>query len=332
MKKAFKIIGIILLALVGIYFVGPRPTYPAPTLDTIKPAFDLSNVEAFVKNREAQVALRPDNEARVIYADSVRQTEYSVVYLHGFSATQEEGNPLHRNFAKRYGCNLYLSRMPKHGETNPDAFEQMTPTLFMDGAKEAIAIGKVLGKKVILIGCSTGATAALFLAKNDPDIAALMLYSPNIDIANPAADLLTGPWGQEIAEVVSGGKYHVWTGDPGVEDYWSTSYRIEGLSAVQALVEETMKPEVFKAVTQPVFMGYYYKDEEHQDEVVSVAAMHPFFEQLGTPAHLKRKVAFPNAAAHVICGRLATKDLATVEAESYKYAEEVLGLKVNGKW
>jgi pimeloyl-ACP methyl ester carboxylesterase len=327
MKKGLKIFGISLLALGGVYLAGPRPTFPAPSFEQIKPAFQLSDVEQYVKNKEAQVALRPDNEARIVWADSTRQTEYSVVYLHGFSATQEEGNPLHRDFAARYGCNLYLSRLPMHGETNPDAFEKMSPAALIDGAKEAIAIGKVLGKKVIIIGCSTGGTLGVLLAKNDPDITALMLYSPNIDIADPAANLLTMPWGQQIAEAVSGGKYHKWQGEPGVDQYWSTSYRIEGLSAVQSLVETTMTPENFKAVTQPVFMGYYYKDEEHQDAVVSVAAMHPFFDQISTPANLKRKVAFPNADHHVVCGRLVSKDIAGVEAESYKYAEEVLGLK-----
>ncbi len=322
-----KFIRYILFSLAGlaiVYAVGPVPTYPVPDAQTTQIALTVQNVEAYVKEQESKVSLKPDNEARIIWADSVRQTEYAVVYLHGFSACQEEGNPLHREFAARYGFNLYLSRLPMHGETNPDAFKDMTPQALINGAKEAIAIGKILGKKIILMGCSTGGTLAVYLAQNDPDIAALLLYSPNIDIANPASELLTAPWGQQIARVVSGGMYHNWQANDAQKEYWQTSYRIEGLSAVKALVEKTMVPEVFARVKQPVFMGYYYKDEKHQDDVVSVQAMHTFFDQLGTPAHLKRKVSFPEAGAHVICGRLFSKDVESVKKETFAFADELL--------
>ena len=41
--------------------------------------------------------------------DSLKEkTEYAVVYLHGFSASQEEGDPVHYDFAKKFGCNLFL--------------------------------------------------------------------------------------------------------------------------------------------------------------------------------------------------------------------------------
>lgn len=37
--------------------------------------------------------LRPDNEARVVWADSIRRTP-CVVFLHGFSASRREGDPV----------------------------------------------------------------------------------------------------------------------------------------------------------------------------------------------------------------------------------------------
>jgi pimeloyl-ACP methyl ester carboxylesterase len=327
MKKFFRILGILLLVLGVVYAIGPRPKFEKtqPSIATF--AVPLGQLDSYVAAKEQLAKLKPDNQARIVWADSVRQTEYALVYLHGFSATQEEGNPLHRDMAKRYGANLYLARMPMHGEVNPDAFEHMSPKALIEGAQEAIAIGKVLGKKVIVIGCSTGGTLGLYLAQNDPNIHALMLYSPNIDIADPASELLTAPWGQQLAKAVSGGMYHKWEADTAQQAYWSTSYRIEGLAAVKALVETTMVPATFAAVKQPVFMGYYFKDADHQDPVVSVDAMHTCFDQLGTPANQKRKVAFPDVAAHVICGRLFSKDIPSVEAQSYAWAEEILGLK-----
>jgi hypothetical protein len=79
-----------------------------------------------------------------------------------------------------------------------------------------------------------------------------------------------------------------------------------------------MTKEVFEKVKIPVFLGYYYKDEEHQDNVVSVDAMKEMFEQLGTPASLKKSEAFPNSGNHVITsnllGKLTDAPIASSEA------------------
>jgi hypothetical protein len=77
----------------------------------------LRGLEQYVKQNESLHQLKPDNEARIVWAnDSIPQlTNYSIVYLHGFSASQKEGDPVHRNIAKEFGCNLYLSRLAEHG-------------------------------------------------------------------------------------------------------------------------------------------------------------------------------------------------------------------------
>ncbi|MDZ7648638.1 MAG: alpha/beta fold hydrolase [Cytophagales bacterium] len=60
-----------------------------------------------------------------------------------------------------------------------------------EGAKQALAIGKQLGNKVILVSTSTGGTLALILAAEYPDdVHALINMSPNIAINDPAAFLL----------------------------------------------------------------------------------------------------------------------------------------------
>ena len=74
-------------------------------------------LEQYVQKEEAAHKLKPDNEARILWAnDSLKnKTEYSLVYLHGFTASQGEGDPVHRDMAKKFGCNLYLSRLAEHG-------------------------------------------------------------------------------------------------------------------------------------------------------------------------------------------------------------------------
>ena len=107
MKRKLIFITFPIIALIGIYFLGPEPAKPKfdPTMPTVPQASD--ELEKYVAAQESKHKLKPDNEARIIWNDSSKKkTEYSVVYLHGFSASQEEGNPVHRDFARKFGCNL----------------------------------------------------------------------------------------------------------------------------------------------------------------------------------------------------------------------------------
>ncbi|MEO6329537.1 MAG: alpha/beta hydrolase [Ginsengibacter sp.] len=169
----------IIAALVFIvYLVGPSPD--TPMYKTTMPAVPAAPalLIAFVKNNEAQHKLKPNNEARIIWAnDSLKQkTEYAIVYLHGFSASQQEGNPIHINIAKEFGCNLYLSRLAEHGIDTTEPMANLTAESYWESAKLALATGKQLGDKIILMATSTGGTNALQLAATYPqDIAALVL-------------------------------------------------------------------------------------------------------------------------------------------------------------
>ena len=164
--KLAKIFSLIILILAGVYLAGPNPGTPNynPTLPNV-PAI-VSDLENYVSANESKRKLKPDNDARIIWADTAlkQQTAYSIVYLHGFSASQEEGYPVHQNIAKKFGCNLYLSRLAEHGIDTTDQLLNLTADNYWESAKEAYAIGKRLGKKVILMGTSTGASNALHLA------------------------------------------------------------------------------------------------------------------------------------------------------------------------
>jgi len=230
--------------------------------------------------------------------------------------------------AKRYGCNLYLPRLAGHGLTEDEPMLDLTADILLASAKEAIAVGKQLGEKVVVMATSTGGTLAIYLAGGDPDIAGLLLYSPNVAIFDPSAQFLARPWGLQLARLANGGDYHEFREITAENSkYWTTKYRLEALTQLQALVEGTMTEETFASVRQPVFLGYYYKDEIHQDSTVSVPAMLRMFEQLGTPDNEKRKVAFPNVGAHVMTSHIPSKALESVERETNRFLEEVLGMK-----
>jgi pimeloyl-ACP methyl ester carboxylesterase len=330
MKKFFRISVWILVTLVLLVAVGPRITYQA--LETKKSLLnieDISSLDDYIENKESQVEdLKPDNEARIIWADSTKKkTDYSVVYLHGFSASQEEGDPIHENFAKRYGANLYLSRLYDHGRLDSNTFKGLTPNLLYKSAEEALEIGEMIGEKVIIMCCSTGGTLDIMLSHYHPEIFAHIMYSPNIAIFDPLSSLITKPWGEQVMDQVMGGEYNRIIYSEAQKQYWNPIYHTDGIMAVQYMLDNYMTDEYFKTIKQPLFVGVYYKDEDHQDKVVSVSAARNMFDAVATPIQNKRWVEFPDAGRHVISSHLFSNDIKNVQDQTYKFAEEVLGLK-----
>ncbi len=327
--KFLKWFGIILLVLIIVYLIGPQPT--TPKYSKVLPVVPAGAValEQYIDAGEARHKVKPDNEARILwFNDSLKtKTDYAIVYLHGFSASQKEGDPVHYDFAQKFRCNLYLARLADHGIDTTEPLLHFSADRLWNSAKEAYVIGQQLGKKIILMATSTGGTLALKLAAEYQDIAGLILLSPNIAINNPNAWLLNNHWGLQIAKIVKG-KYNR-ANDTTAQYalYWNSKYRIEATVQLEELLETTMKEATFKKITQPVLMLYYFKDEEHQDKVVKVSAMKRMFNQLGTPDSLKRQVAVPNAGEHVIGSYLKSRDIKTVAQECEKFAVEILHVK-----
>jgi pimeloyl-ACP methyl ester carboxylesterase len=328
-SKRFIKITFPIVALAAIYFLGPVPKRPIYDLTRVTVPSEATSLESYVAENEALHKIKPNNEARIVWHDSTKQkTEYAVVYLHGFSASQIEGDPVHRRFAKDFGCNLYLSRLADHGVDTTETLLLFTADRIWESAKQALAIGKQLGNKVILVSTSTGGTLALMLAAEYPeDVHALINMSPNIAINDPAAFLLNDPWGLQIARLVLGGKYRITGASEEHAKFWNKKYRLESLVQLEELIETTMTKELFQKVKQPSLTLYYYKNEQEQDPEVKVRAMLKMNEQLATPNNLKEAIAFPNAGVHVIGCSMTSKDVEGVYAAAKKFAVEKLGMK-----
>ncbi len=334
MKRFFTITGLIVAVLAVGYFAGPTAHPDAVKEERIIIDWDASRpdlvkLERSIAESESKAHLRFDNEARIVWADSLHKvrTPYSIVYLPGFSASWAEGDPIHKQIANRFGCNLYLARTAEHGVDSPDALKDITPSNYAASAERALAIGKSLGDKVIVMGTSAGGMLTLYLAAHHPEIDGLILYSPCIATANPALKLATGPWGKQILDQVFKGEHLINTHYSGERaKYWLPQYHTNGLITLQTMLNEYMTPEQFQKVKQPVFMGYYYKDDDHQDKVVSVPAMLAMYDELGTPADKKEKMAFPNAGEHVIASHFTSGDLKGVYQATEKFMENVLKL------
>lgn len=330
MKRSLRISLFLIAILAVLFLVGPHPAAPVYSLTLPEVPHDGRALEQYIHNKEALHRLKPDNEARVVWADSpFHPTPYAVVYLHGFSASQEEGDPVHRDFAKRYGCNLYLSRLDGHGVDTAEPLLTMTADGLWQDAKEALQIGKALGQKVILMGTSTGGTLALKLAATYPqDVYAVINMSPNIAINDNLAFLANDPWGLQLARLVKGGKYKESNDTNAARaQYWTNKYRLEAVVQLQNLLETSMTPATFEKIHQPVLNLYYYKDEQHQDPTVRVSAILKMEQELGTPDSLKAAVPIPGAGAHVMGSRLTGHDLPAVANAINQFADSVLKMK-----
>ena len=319
------------ILLAGIYFLGPAPAKPKWELTMPLVPQEPEALEKYVAAQESMHKLKPDNEARIIWAESSKsKTEYSVVYIHGFSASQEEGDPVHLNFAKKFNSNLDLARMADHGIDTTDHLLNFSADRWWQSAKEALAIGKALGNKVILMSTSTGGTMSLILAAQYPDdVFAMINMSPNIEVNDANAWLLNNPWGLQIARKVIGGNFLTSPPDSLKDKYWNNSYRVEAVVQLQEMVEDKMNPTTFVKVKCPSLTIYYYKNEEEQDPTVKVSAMIEMNKHLGTPDSLKQMVAIPEAGGHVIGSYVRSKDIFSVERAAENFAVEKLGMKIN---
>lgn len=318
---------VVVLAVI-LYMAGPRAKFVESDARPLVSHIDLMQLDSVIASAEAlHVNIKPGNEASISWVgDSVHETEYAIVYLHGFTASKVEGRPVSAMFAKEFGMNLYEPRLVGHGIDTVDALMALTPDKYLLSAKEAIAIAKQIGRKVIIMCCSTGGTLGLYLAAHDPEIAAVIAYSPNVDLFDPKTRLLTGPWGLQLARLMVGDVSIEYDAPEEFKKYWQTRYRLESLITVRSLLDATMTAETFSKITQPVFVGCYYGSEAAQDSVVSVAAMRKMMDALGTAPSEKRLVEFPDAKAHVITNPLRSKDVEGVLRETRRFATEVLRL------
>lgn len=333
MKKKYLVLAIIVVitaSLVVLYATGPVPG--KPVLDNTLPEINLSinQLEEFITAREDTLHVKMDNESKIVWADDSlkNQTDYCLLYLHGNAASGYEGYPTHINFANYFKCNAYIPRLASYGLGSLEPLLDITADEYYESAKEALEIAHILGKKVVIMGTSEGATISLKLAADFPDLVdGLLLLSPNIHMIFSGSFLLTKPWGLQMVRELRGSKYYYMNTDLGDEecDYWNCFYRLEAIAQMQMLIKKIDTKNTYDKITTPVFMAYYYEDETLQDQVSSVDAMLKMFDKLATPEDLKEKQAF-NAGTHYIGCRLLSQTQPEVQEACIAFAQNIIGM------
>ena len=296
MARRLTLVFVALLACLGVAFaLGPRvpvdTAVRAPTLP--------EDLDAYLVASEAALPdLTPGTEKTIVWAHPDRhdKTPLSLVYLHGFSATRQEIAPVCDRVATQLEANLYYARLTGHGRPG-EAMGDATVHDWLQDSEEALAIGQRLGERVVLIGTSTGGTLATWLASRTPDLASLVLISPNFGVADPAASLLTLPWGGALAELVTGPSFEWTPANPQQGLYWTVRYPTRALLPMAALVKLVDGIDL-SHVEVPTLVMY-----SPADTVVSPARTEARFAELGS--YKKERVAveaIEGQSSHVIAG------------------------------
>lgn len=329
MKTFFKILLGLIVILVIVYFMGPKPDAPKLVTPVINLPASLPDLEKQVNTEELAVkGLKPNNQARIIWADSAKKvkTKVAMLYLHGFTGSPADSYTLTTAVAKHFGANLYLFRNAHHGvDLGDSTLINAKADDFADAAERALAITEKLGDEVVVMGTSLGGALATYLASRHPEIKAIILYSPGAAPYDKRAGLASGPWGFQLAKLLTGSAYQNPAGQTAEQQQYNMKhYSNNGMIAGLTFIKYVMTPGTFEKVKCPVFLCYWYKNEQVQDKAASVKAMLRMFDELGTPAKLKRKEAFPEAGDHAISSFLYSKDVPHIEKETERFLEEVV--------
>ena len=287
--------------LVLVFLLGPVNEFGPDTPARRAPApTALNELDAWLLNSEAAFPdLRPGTAKGIVWADQEKKrTPWSVVYIHGFSATRLETAPLAEEIAKALGANLFYTRLSGHGLPG-EALGRASPQDWMADTLEAVQIGAALGDKVLVISCSTGATLATWLGSNPQasSVYAHVFISPNFGLKNKLSELVNGHWGHQIAHAVAGDTMAYTPTDPREAVAWTTSYPTRAIFPMLALVKKVRDSDL-SAFKTPVLVLY-----SAADQTVDAAETKEVFERLGSAHKTLEAVTYSNSPGqHVLTG------------------------------
>ena len=260
-----------------------------------------ADLEAYLAESESRYNdIRPGLEKTILWHDPQRKraTELSLVYLHGFSASRAEISPVPERVAQELGANLFFTRLAGHGRTG-EALGKTKAGEWLRDAVEALEIGRCIGREVVLMGTSTGATLAFWLALRFPDapMRALIQVSPNLGLRDPRSFITRFPWPRFFTSLVVGGE-RVWKSKNEAHAHaWTNHYPTGvGVSMVN-LTREVVSCD-FEKIRVSCLVIYSPKDT-----VVHPRKIEKSFRQLGSSK--KRLLAILDAEdpdQHVITG------------------------------
>lgn len=286
----------VLAGLIALVLLGPRPQLH---VDERRPLID-GDLSSYLQVSESKYSdITPGAEKMLRWAnpEAPAKTPWSLVYLHGFSATRQETHPLTQHVASSLGANTFYTRLAGHGRGS-DPLSSVDGSRWFDDSREALAIGEALGDRVVLIGVSTGATLAVWQALDaESSVAALILISPNFALADKKSDLLNLPWGLRVAELLLGKTRSFTTLNEGHKTFWTSTYDMHAAGELMALVKHVNNMDLSQ-IAMPVL---YIRSD--RDQVIDSVVADRIFASLPSPKNQQHIVTTSDDPyGHVIAG------------------------------
>ena len=292
----------LLVLLVAGFFLGPRYDAGASTpAQREPPPQDIAALDDWLAAGEARQAdIKPGNAKGIIWNGAAKQrTPWSIVYLHGFSASRGETAPLTDEVARALGANVFYTRLSGHGRSSAAAMGEASLQDWMADTLEAVRIGQTLGERVLLISCSTGSTLASWLATTPEGVrvAADVFISPNYGPKDKRAEIINGPWGMEIAQALQGEYTGASASNAREAQITTPRYPTRALHPMMAIVERARAADLSKFQT-PVLVLYSENDQTVDPQETLTA-----FKRIGAPLKAIESVGYSKSKGqHVLAG------------------------------
>ena len=258
-------------------------------------------VAPYLAARESrEPGIRPGTGRKVTWARGrPARTPLALVYLHGYSATRQEVAPLPDRVGAALGANVFYTRLTGHGRDGA-AMLGGSAAAWEQDALEALAIGRAIGERVVLISTSTGGTLSTWLASREPDaaLAALVMISPNFAPRDRTLYLLDFPLLGPLLLAWLGDDYRTWQPHNALQArYWTWSYPYRALPELVRLMRQVEAIDK-SAIRVPALMIY-----SPADQVIDPAAVEDAFAAWGgAPKRLVAFTAAEDPAQHVLAG------------------------------
>ncbi len=297
-------LGVLALIALALWFE-PRLRWPESLagLGPVLPAaLPTEALDTWLAEREAAAGpINPGTEKTILWAfEPGERTTLALVYLHGFSATRAEIEPVPQDVAKALGANLFLTRLTGHGQDGT-ALARATPADWARDLVEAVEIGRRLGERVVLIGTSTGGSLAV-LSASEPalaaDLAGLVLLSPNFGLRDRRAAFLDWPYGRFWLPLIFGHERRVEPANADHARFWTTRYPNTALFTMRAVQRAAAAADVsLVRVPTLVFLA-------EGDQTVDPAATRAVMARWGGPVEVVVVEGSDDPTQHVIAGRI----------------------------
>ena len=222
--------------------------------------FDIKDIDSLLENQEKMVrALRPGTEKKVLwFQGNGVKSKTSIVFIHGFSASRVEIDPVVDLIAAELNANVYFTRLRGHGQDGR-ALAEATYEQLLDDTIEAIEIGKLIGDEVVLMGCSTGCSLIHVALGQGHDIKAAIYVSPNFGPKPIKGQALRLPGAKFLVPLVFGQEHSFVAINDKYTTCWTTKYPTKALFTIKTTVLAAHQVD-HRAIKAPIMM--WFSDED----------------------------------------------------------------------